>query len=598
MMFKPHKLMMERGIMVSYQDKPWLQHYDSGVPHSLVPYPQHPLHHFLSEAARTDGDAVAALTSAHLPVVGRVQKSVTYRDLDAFSDALAAAFVAMGLQKGERVAIVMPNCAQFVLTFYAILKAGGVVAAANPTFPPKKLAEQFVDNDVKIVVTLSLFYPGVKQIQHETNVQHVIVTNIKEYLPGLASFLFTVAKEKKEGHRIEKHPEDHWFQDILNEYAGRKPGVDVQADDVAIFQYTGGTTGIPKAAMSTHAALVANTVQCQAWLARPDYRESFLAAIPLFHVFGMVAVMSFAVSLRAAMIMVPNARDIDDVVGCIHAYRPTIFMGVPALFNAINNHAGVVAGKFDLSSIYACISGSAPLPPTTKRRFEELSGGVILEGFGMSEAPTASHVNPVRGENRTGSIGLPLPDMDMRIVDLDEGVNDVPVGEVGELLMHGPQLMRGYHGMPTETANALREGPDGTVWLYTGDIARMDEDGYFYIVDRKKDMALIGGFNVYPRRVEDALMEHPAVKEVGVVAIAHPDPAKVGQEALKAWVVVQPGQPLTADELIAFGRERLARYEVPTRIEFVDELPRTTVGKILRRELARMEIEAREKAES
>jgi long-chain acyl-CoA synthetase len=273
-------------------------------------------------------------------------------------------------------------------------------------------------------------------------------------------------------------------------------------------------------------------------------------------------------------------------------------MGVPAMFNAINHHPAVIAGKHDLSSIFACISGSAPLPPMVKRRFEELSGGVILEGFGMSEAPTASHVNPLRGENRTGSIGLPLPDMEARIVDLDDGISDVPVGEVGELIMRGPQLMKGYFGMPTETANALREGPDGEKWLYTGDIARMDEDGYFYIVDRKKDMALIGGFNVYPRNVEDVLMEHPAVKEVGVAAIPHPDPEKVGQEALKAWIVVKEGQSVSPDDLIVFTRDRLAPYEVPTRFAFVDELPRTTVGKVLRRELARMELEAREQEES
>jgi long-chain acyl-CoA synthetase len=342
---------------------------------------------------------------------------------------------------------------------------------------------------------------------------------------------------------------------------------------------------------------VANTLQCKAWLARAGVQEVFLAALPMFHVFGMVAVMSFAVSLHATMILVPNPRVIDDVVESIHHFRPTLFMGVPAMFNAINNHAGVAAGKYDMSSIHACISGSAPLPPATKRRFEEITGGKLLEGFGMSEAPTASHANPVQGENRTGSIGLPFSDMDMRIVDLDDGTTDLPVGEVGELLMHGPMLMRGYHGMPTETANALREGPDGRLWLYTGDIARMDEDGYFYIVDRKKDMALIGGFNVYPRNVEDVLMEHPAVKEVGVAAIPHPDPKKVGQEALKAWVVIFEGETVSEEALIEFANKRLAPYEVPRRIAFVDELPRTSVGKILRRELARMEIEEREKAE-
>jgi long-chain acyl-CoA synthetase len=581
-------------MMVTYQDKPWLKHYDPDVPHSLAPYPEFPLHQFLVESARQHGDDVAALTSARLPLIGRIKNECTYREIDAASDALAAALVDMGLAKGDRVSIVMPNCPQFVISFYGILKAGGVVVAINPTFPPRKLAEQLIDSGTRIVLVLSLFYDGLKQIQAETSVEKVVVSSIKEYLPGLAKFLFSVAKEKKEGHRIEKHPQDHWLQEILTQYAGKQPNVQVQSDDLAVFQYTGGTTGVSKAAMSTHYALVANSLQCQAWLAREGIQESFLAAIPFFHVFGMVAVMSFAVSIHATMIMVPNPRDIDEVVDCIHQYRPTIFMGVPAMFNAINNHQGVIDRKYDLSSIYACVSGSAPLPPATKRRFEELSGGVILEGFGMSETPTASHVNPVKGENRVGSIGLPFPDMEMRIVDLDEGETDLPAGEVGELLMHGPQLMRGYHGMPTETANALREGPDGKLWLYTGDIARMDEDGYFYIVDRKKDMALIGGFNVYPRNVEDVLMEHPGVREVGVVSIPHPDPQKVGQEALKAWVVLQEGHTVTPDELIAFAGEKLAQYEVPRRYEFLSQLPRTAVGKILRRELARMEIETRE----
>jgi len=584
--------------MTTYRDKPWLKRYDPQVPHSLTPYPDHPLHQFLSEAAQQQGDAIATVTSARLPVVGRAKATLDYHTLNSASDALAAALIGFGLHKGDRVAIIMPNCAQFVIAFFAILKAGGVVVALNPTYPPRRLQEQLVDSGARAAIVLSLFYNNLKQIQSETPVEQVIVTNIKEYLPSSARVLFGIAKEKKEGHRIEKHPTDHWLQDILARYTGKRPDVEVRGDDLAIFQYTGGTTGIPKAAMSTHAALVANTLQCRAWLARPGHTEVFLAAIPLFHVFGMVAVMSFAIATRAAIVLVPNARDIDDVVDNIDTFHPTLFMGVPALFNAINNHAGVKEGNYDLSSIYACISGSAPLPPATKRRFEELSGGVILEGFGMSEAPTASHANPVLGENRTGSIGLPFPDMEMRIVDLDDGVTEVPVGEVGELLMRGPQLMRGYHGMPTETANALREGPDGEKWLYTGDIARMDEEGYFYIVDRKKDMALIGGLNVYPRNVEDVLMEHPAVQEVGVAAIPHPDPAKVGQEALKAWVVLKSGETLTSEQLFAFAAEKLARYEIPTRVEFVSELPRTSVGKILRRELARMEMEARERAES
>ncbi|HEX2909070.1 MAG TPA: AMP-binding protein [Phototrophicaceae bacterium] len=305
----------------------------------------------------------------------------------------------------------------------------------------------------------------------------------------------------------------------------------------------------------------------------------------------MVAVLNFAIGLGARIVLVPNARDFPDLLDTINTFKPTIFMGVPALYNAINNNADVRAGKVDLRSIRACISGSAPLPPAIKQEFERLSGGVLIEGFGMSEAPTASHCNPLQGENRTGSIGLPLPDMECRIVSLDDGVTPVPVGDIGELIMTGPQLMVGYHGMPTETANVIRE-LGGKRWLYTGDIALMDNDGYFYIVDRKKDMALIGGFNVYPNAIEKILADHPAVLEVGVAAIPHPD--KPGQEALKAWIVQRPGAAVTEQELIAHCEKFLARYEVPTRIVFIPELPKTAVGKTLRRELIQMELSEQE----
>lgn len=584
--------------MAIYADRIWTRRYDPSIPTSLEPYPDQPLHEFLRRSAQKFPDRPITLTSAHLPVVGRVKATMSYQEANAFSDALVQGLIDMGLQKGDRVAIVMPNCAQFVISFYAILKAGGVVAATNPTYPPKRMAEQLKDCGAKIAISLTLFYPVLKQIQGETTIQHLIVTNIKEYLPPAAKTLFTLAKEKKTGHRLDQlQAGDEWFQEILTRNAGKHPSVDVKPTDIAIFQYTGGTTGVAKAAMSTHRALVANSLMCKAWLSSdgPGQDEISLAAIPLFHVFGMVAVLSFAVSLGAMMILVPNAREIDDVLDCIHRYKPTQFMGVPALYNAINNHAKVASGEVSLKSIRACISGSAPLPPATKRRFEELSGGVLIEGFGMSEAPTATHANPLRGENRTGSIGLPFPDMDMKIVSLEDGETEVPIGEPGELCMAGPQVMLGYHNMPTETTNAVRTDASGKRWLYTGDIARMDEDGYFYIVDRKKDMALIGGFNVYPRNVEDVLAEHPSVLEAGVAAIPHPDADKVGQEALKAWVVVKPGMTLTEKELIAFASERLARYEVPTRIEFVNELPKTTVGKILRRELAQSEMAAHEK---
>jgi long-chain acyl-CoA synthetase len=582
--------------MVTYADRPWTKRYDPGVSATLD-YPEIVLPDFLRETARKSADRTALVTSAQLPLLGRKANETTYGEVENLSDALATALVDMGLKKGDRVAIVMPNSVAFVISFYAILKAGGVVAATNPTYPAEKMAYQINDSDAEFVLCMSLFYNVVKSIQAQTKVKHVIVANIKEYLPPVAKFLFTIAREKKDGHFIDTlQTGDHWLQDVLTRYAGQKPDVAVTPDDVALFQYTGGTTGISKAAISTHRALVANTLQQDAFLSvdgTPGVQEVFLGAIPMFHVFGMVAVLSVGVYLGGKIVLVPNPRDIDDVLGVIATFQPTLFHGVPALYNAINNHPDVKSGAVSLQSIRLCVSGSAPLPPATKREFERLSGGVLLEGFGMSEAPTASHVNPVKGENRTGSIGLPLPDMDMRILSLDDGLTEVPVGEVGELVMSGPNLMKGYHGMPTETANTLRE-IDGKTWLYTGDIAYMDEDGYFFIVDRKKDMALISGFNVYPNNVEKVLKDHPAVLEVGVAAIPHPE--REGQEALKAWIVLQPEQTVTKEELIAHCEKHLAAYEIPRRYSFIDELPKTTVGKTLRRELIQMEMEEHETA--
>ena len=370
------------------------------------------------------------------------------------------------------------------------------------------------------------------------------------------------------------------MQDLISRQKSEdRPKVDVSSNDPALFQYSGGTTGISKAAIALHRNLIANSLQIRLWMvSAEDGKEIVLMGIPLFHVYGMVAGMLFAIRTGAAMIMIPNVRDLKDVLTNIQKYKTTIFPGVPTLYNAINNHPDVLAGKYNLSSIKACVSGSAPLMRETKEKFEALTGGVVFEGYGLSEAPTATHCNPLLGENRTGSIGLPLPDVDCRIVSLDDGVTDLEVGEIGELVVKGPQVMKGYHNMPTETANTLREG-----WLYTGDIARMDEEGYFYIVDRKKELIKPGGYQVWPREVEEAIAEHPKVLEVGVAGV--PDPYR--GETVKAWVVVKPGQTMTEADVKAWCSERLAKYKVPTQIEFRSELPKTTVGKILRRELVR-----------
>ncbi len=556
------------------QKRPWLKHYDSGVPHTIE-YPRMPLHQFLEESARKSPDRACTIFKG---------AKITFAEMDALTDRLAAGLAGLGVKKGDPVGIFMPNTPQFVMAFYAILKAGGVVVATNPLYTPRELEHQVKDSGIKIMLVMSNFYNMVKSVQPKTGIKTFVVTNIKETLPGMLRVLFTLLKEKKEGFRVELAEGDIWLQDLIAKYTpADRPKLEIGADDTALFQYSGGTTGISKAAVGTHFNLVANTLQMRATITDFDEgNEVTLMAIPLFHVYGMVAGMSFSVASRTTMIMIPNPRDLDDILSSIDKYRPTIYPGVPAMYNAINVHPDVLAGKYDLSSIKACVSGSAPLMRETKDTFEELTGGRLVEGYGLSEAPTATHANPLLGETRTGSIGLPLPDVDCRIVSLDDGVTDLAPGEVGELVIKSPNVMKGYHNMPTETANALRDG-----WLYTGDIARMDDDGYFYIVDRKKELIKPGGYQVWPREVEEVISEHPKVLEVGVAGIPH---ARRG-ETVKAWVALKEGETSSVDEIRAWCKERLAAYKVPTDVEFRDELPKTTVGKVLRRELVRQESE-------
>lgn len=583
--------------MSIYNEKPWLKYYDPGMPPSLAPYKPVAMHQLLEETAQKYPNNIATITSAHLPVLGRVSAELTWKEIDEAASKLAAGLAAMGMKKGDVVAIIMPNCVQFIIAFFGILKAGGIVSATNPTYPPDKMAYQIDNSQAKFVIAVTLFYEMFKSIQSKTKVEKVIVSRFKEYLPPAARTLFTLAREKKSGHFLaDVQPGDVWFQDILAQYkASDQPKLSFNpAEDIAIFQYTGGTTGVSKGAMSTHTALVANCTAIQRWLSSGDVsKERLVGAIPFFHVYGMVAVVLFGASSGASIAIVPNARDITDLLQVIDKFKPTIFSGVPALYNAINNHPLVKEKKVSLSSLRYCTSGSAPLPPDVKFKFEEMTGVNILEGFGMSECPTVTHFNPLGRPGKLQSIGVPLPDVECRLVSLDDSVTDVPQGEPGELIIRGPNIMKGYLGMPTETTNALRDlGDGGAPWLYTGDIAYMDEEGYFFIVDRKKDMALIGGFNVYPTVIEKTLAEHPAVMEVGVAAIPHPE--KEGQEALLACIVVRPGHEANdalKKDLIEFQSKKLAQYEVARRIVFVPELPKTAVGKTLRRELAKLAAE-------
>jgi long-chain acyl-CoA synthetase len=467
-----------------------------------------------------------------------------------------------------------------------------VVVATNPLYTPAEIERQAMDAGIKIMFVMSNFYKTLKAAQPGTGIQKLIVTNPKEALPALARLLFTLFMEKKDGFRIEGGlgEGEVWLQDLVARFQpADRPRLDIGPEDAAMFQYSGGTTGVSKAAVASHANVEANTLMLKSWDTELDEgNEVVLMAIPLFHVYGMVAGMLCGIASGTGMVMVPNARDLKDVLDNIAKYRATLLPGVPTLYNAINNHPDVIAGKYDLSSIRVCMSGSAPLMRETKDRFEALTGGKLVEGYGLSEAPTATHANPILGENRAGSIGLPVPDTDCKIVSLDDGETEMAPGEIGELAIHGPQVMKGYHNMPSETANTLRTLADGKVWLFTGDIARMDRDGYFHIVDRKKDVIKPGGFQVWPREVEEVLSAHPKVLECGVGGI--PDPYR--GETVKAWIVLKPGESTTKDELKSFCKEQLAAYKVPTHYEIRDELPKTTVGKILRRELVREHSEA------
>jgi long-chain acyl-CoA synthetase len=556
--------------MVTYVDKPWLESYEENVPKELD-FPDNTVHEWLEQSAESHPE--------HTAIIFKGRK-IKYRELNEIVDELASALVASGFQKGDRAVIYMANTPQFIMSYFGIMKAGGIVIATNPLYSERELQHQLADCGAETVFVMSSYYRPLKSVQstEKTNVKRIIVTNIKEYLPAHLKLLFTVAKEKKGGHRVTLEPGDMWFQDFLA--GGRqapKTDVSVSPDDVALLQYTGGTTGLSKGAVALHRHLVANTNSLYRWLT--DFEigsEIILAAIPLFHSYGMMTALNLGTMTAGTIIVIPDPRDQKDVLGSINKYKPTIFPGVPSQYVAINNNPDVAADKYNIQSIRVCISASAPLLLTTKERFEELTGGKLVEGFGLTEAHVATHANPIYGENRPGSIGLPIPGYEARIVDPEAGEKDLPVGEVGELIIKGPSIMQGYWQMPTETANTLRDG-----WLYTGDIARMDEQGYFYIEDRKKDMIIAGGFNIYPREVEEVLAMHPAVLEVAVAGI--PDPKR--GETVVAWIVKRADDATTEKEIIDWSKTQLAKYKYPRIIEFRQELPRTTVGKVLKREL-------------
>ncbi len=511
--------------------------------------------------------------------------TLSYGRLLALSQQFAAALQALGVGKGDRVAVHLPNCPQFVIAYYATLMAGGIVVPCNPQYVAREIRHQLVDSGAKVVVTLSLTYPLIKQVRADTQVEQVVVANIKEYFPGALRFLFGVAKEKKEGHYqdISGDPATYWFQDLLAQAPAKPEPVEVTPDDTGVLMYTGGTTGVSKGAQLTHRNLVANAIQVRWWMFdSKEGQEVMMTALPLYHSYAMTVCMNHTIYLGGSMILIPNPRVMDHVLKSINKHKPTLYPGVPAIYVAVTNHPDV--GKYDVSSIRACLSGAAGLPPEVQEAFERLTGAKLVEGYGLSEATPVTHCNPIYGKRKEGSwIGLPVPDTVAAIMDLDTGGQALEAGEIGELCIRGPQVMKGYWGMPTETANALQDG-----WLHTGDIAQMDTDGFFQIVDRKKDMILgSGGYNIYPRQVEDVLYEHPKVLEAAVAGV--PVATEKG-ERVKAYIVLKPGESATEDEILAYCRENMAYYKVPKFIEFRDDLPKTMVGKILRRVLVEDEV--------
>lgn len=565
------------GLESVYDARPWLRHYPPEVPASLT-YPELNLSAWLEQTARRHPDRPATIFYG-----ARLSYARLLEQVRAFAGALAA----LGVERGHRVAIILPNVPQAVIAYYAVLWLGGVVVMTNPLYTPRELRHQLRDAELQVVVALDLLKPRIAQVAEEVGLRHVILTSVSDYLPLPLRLLYPLkqvaeARRRRHGSGGRHAPQPvrwpqgvavHAFRDLLRHPPAEGPAPVNAREDVALLQYTGGTTGTSKGVMLTHYNLAANCTQIEAWLYRMKGRPStVLAALPFFHVYGLTTVLNFSVMNGTTMILMPRF-DAREAVKLVQRYRPELFPGVPTMYVAINSLPDVQ--RYRLDSVEACISGAAPLPVAVQEAFERLTGGRLIEGYGLTEASPVTHANPIWGRRKPGSIGLPWPDTDARIVDPVSG-EPVPVGAVGELVVRGPQVMKGYWRRPEETAVVLKDG-----WLFTGDLARMDEDGYFYVVDRKKDMIIAGGFNIYPREVEDVLFEHPAVKEAAVVGV--PDPYR--GETVKAYVVLKEGQRVTAQELEAFCRERLAAYKVPRLFEFRDELPKTLVGKVLRRAL-------------
>lgn len=549
-------------------NKPWQAIYPEQIP-AVLSYEDKPLYSFLKESAEEFPDKV----SIHFQ-----GKELTFREVHESALKFAAYLKSIGLQKGERVAVMLPNCPQGVISFFGILMAGGVVVQTNPTYTERELEYQMKDSGAKMILAMDILFPRVSAVASRTDIEHIIVTAIKEYLPFPKNLIYPFIQKKQYGIviNVEHEGNHHLFSEIMKrkitEEVDTVP-IDVN-DDLALLQYTGGTTGFPKGVMLTHKNLLANTKMCNAWLYKNKRgEERILAILPFFHVYGMTTVLVLSVMEGNTMIIMPKF-DVEATLKTIQKQKPTMFPGAPTMYIGLLNHPDIA--KYDLSSINACISGSASLPLEVQEQFERITGGKLVEGYGLSETSPVTHANFIWDQPRVkGSVGLPWPDTDSAILSLESN-EELPPNEIGEIAIKGPQVMKGYWNRPDETEKTFKNG-----WLLTGDLGYMDEQGFFYVVERKKDTIIAGGFNIYPREVEEVLYEHEAIQEVVVAGI--PDPYR--GETVKAYVVLKKNAKVTEEELNEFSRKNLASYKVPRSYEFRDELPKTTIGKILRRVL-------------
>jgi long-chain acyl-CoA synthetase len=553
--------------------RPWLRYYDPAVPTTLT-YPDQPLTWLLDEAARRFGSRDAII------FYGR---RFTYAQLAALANRFATRLMELGVKAGDRVAIALPNIPQFPIAFYGALKAGAVVVPTNPIYTERELQHQLTDSGATTVVILDLLYHRLQAVRASTAVERVIVAGVQDYLSLPLALGYRVLQRRAKQHipserEVKATPNTMYFSEVMGKpdqrwYQLHALPSAAKADDLAVLQYTGGTTGLSKGAMLTHRNLLANAMQAWAWngiQGENPPQETILCAAPFFHSYGLTVAMNLGILSGSALVLMPryNAKD---AVKMIKQYRPTLFPGVPTMYQGITREIEAHGG--DLHSVRICISGAAPLPAELQKNFEQLSGGKLVEGYGLSEASPVTHCNPLNGPRK--GIGLPLPDTEASIQDQDTG-EMLPPGQPGEICIRGPQVMKGYWNRPEETAHMLRGG-----WLHTGDIGVMDEEGYFAVVDRAKDMIIASGYKIFPREVEEVLYTHPKVAEAVLVGV----PDEYRGETAKAFIILKPGQQATAEEIIAFCKERLASYKVPRLVEFRTELPKTMIGKVLRRAL-------------